>query len=286
MRTYRKWAACLAIAIAFLAVAAPVWAADPSITVSAAISLKEALTDIAGTWQKDSGVTVQLNFGASGTLMSQIEAGAPVDLFISAGPEQVDQLIQKSLADPVTRRVVAGNSLVLIVPADAKQPPAQFADLTDSRFVHIAIGQPEAVPAGMYAMQVFKALSIDAGVKDRLVYGANVRQVLDYVQNGEAEAGVVYKTDALSAGDKVRVVATADPAWHEPIVYPGIVVKDSASAAMALKFLDQLQTPEAVAVLRSHGFLAGADIVAAAAPATMPAGAPATAPVDQRGSTR
>jgi molybdate transport system substrate-binding protein len=258
-------------------------AADPSITVSAAISLKEALTDIATAYQKDSGVEVKLNFGASGTLMSQIEAGAPVDLFVSAGPEQVDQLIQKSLADPATRRNIAGNSLVLIVPADAKQPPAKFADLTDARFVHIAIGQPQAVPAGMYAMQVFKALSIDAAVKDRLVYGANVRQVLDYVQHGEADAGVVYKTDALSAGQQVRVVATADAAWHEPIVYPGVIIKGGASGAAAGKFLDQLQTPAAVAILRAHGFLAGADLAATTAPSTMPADAPAAG---QRGSTR
>jgi molybdate transport system substrate-binding protein len=264
----------LALAATFFIAASSTRAADPSITVSAAISLREALTQIANDWQKASGVAVQLNFGASGTLMTQIQAGAPVDLFISAGPEQVDQLIQKSLADPATRRNVVGNTLVLIVPADAKQPPAQFADLADARFTHIAIGQPQAVPAGMYAMQVFKSLSIDSRIKDRLVYGANVRQVLDYVQNGDVQAGIVYKTDAITAGTQVRIVATADAAWHEPIVYPGVVLKDSKSAAAALKFLEQLQTPQAAATFRDHGFIAGADLK----PTTSPAGRPATAP--------
>jgi molybdate transport system substrate-binding protein len=263
------WIIRLIACMAWLLPALATHAADPGITVSAAVSLRETLDEVANGWQKSSGIKVQINYGASGTLMTQIEAGAPVDVFISAGPEQVDRLIQKSLADAATRRVVAGNRLVLIAPPDSRQPPERFTDLADKRFAHIAIGQPQAVPAGMYAMQVFKSLAIDAAVQNRLVFGANVRQVLDYVQHGDADAGVVYKTDALAAGTQVKVVATADAAWHEPIVYPGIVLKGSSAAPSAIKFLDALRAPESAAIFRAHGFLAGADL-STTGPSTRP----------------
>jgi len=225
-----------------------------SITVSAAISLKESLTQIAADYQAKSGDTVALNFGASGQLSAQIAQGAPVDVFISAGVKEMDQLAAANLIDTYTRRNICGNGLVLIVPADAKFVPASFSDLTDSRILKIAIGQPKSVPAGQYAQDVFTNLKLTDAVTPKLVLGENVRQVLDYVIRGEVEAGIVYSTDALSAGEKVKVAAIAPESSHKPIVYPAAIIKATSKADAARRFLDYLSSDAAVKVFTAHGF--------------------------------
>jgi molybdate transport system substrate-binding protein len=105
-----------------------------------------------------------------------------------------------------------------------------------------------------YAQQVLRALDLNEKVRDRLIYGANVRQVLDYVIRGEVSAGIVYKTDAIDAGEKVRVMATADPKWHEPIVYPAAVIRSSARRDASKRFLDYLGSDKAMSILQAHGF--------------------------------
>jgi molybdate transport system substrate-binding protein len=259
------WKRLIAIVILFLPACG--WA-DP-INVSAASSLNEVLNDIAQNYRADTGDKIDLNFGASGTLAAQIQQGAPVDLFISAAAKPVDDLIAAGQADRSTRREIAGNRLVLIVPRDSAKPPAKFEDLSDGRFHHIAIGEPKAVPAGQYAMQTFKALHIDKGISDRLVMGENVRQVLIYVTRGEADAGVVYSTDAKAAGDAVKVVATAAESTHDPIVYPAIVVRNGKQAA-AEKFLEYLRGEKARASFVERGFSipGSAPSPAASAPAS------------------
>jgi molybdate transport system substrate-binding protein len=226
----------------------------PALRISAAISLKDALGDIAEAYQAETGQKVELNLGASGQLMLQIREGAPVDLFISAGQKQVDDLINAKRVDAASRRVVAENALVLIVPNDATNAPKSFDDLKSERVKRIAIGQPRTVPAGEYAMQVLQSLKIASAVKDRLIYGANVRQVLDYVARGEVDAGIVYKTDAELFAKEVKVIATADEKWHQPIEYPAVIVKDSAHADAAEKFLKYLSEPEAQKTLAKYGF--------------------------------
>lgn len=225
------------------------------ITVSAAISLKEAIAQAAAEFEKASGDHVQLVFGSSGQLAAQIENGAPVDLFISAAQKQVDDLKTAGLLAG-RARVIARNSLVLIAPADAASTPRDFKDLAAKDVVKVAIGDPKTVPAGQYAMQTLEALHLREPLTPRLVYGLNVRQVLDYVERSEVSAGIVYGTDARQAGDKVKVVATADPAWHAPIVYPAAVVKGSAHAAAAERFVDYLRGEKGQAALIHHGFAA------------------------------
>ena len=225
------------------------------ITVSAAISLKDAMAEVARQYQAETKQRVRFNFGGSGQLMAQIREGAPVDLFISAADRQVDALAEARLVDASSRQVVAGNTLVLVVPAGAGDgAPASFRDLASDRVKRIAVGQPRTVPAGQYATEVLKALKIDGAVADRLVYGSNVRQVLDYVERGEVDVGVVYRTDALIAGEKVKVVATAEPAWHAPIRYPAALVSASRNREAAGRFLTYLRTPAAQAVFAKHGF--------------------------------
>ena len=233
------------------------------ITVAAAISLKEAVTEIADAYKADTGDEVKFTFGSSGQLAAQVKNGAPIDAFISAANKQVDDLAKDKLADEAGRRVVAGNTLVLIVPAKAAAggntapPPAGFAALADPAVRKVAVGEPRTVPAGQYALQVLKALKIDEKLADRTVYGANVRQVLDYVRRAEVDAGIVYATDAREAGEEVRVVATADPKTHEPIVYPAVVVTASRKRDAARKFLDHLGGDKARKVLEAKGFTTG-----------------------------
>ncbi len=226
-----------------------------TINVSAAISLKESLQEIAKQYESDTSEKVDLNFGASGTLAAQIKQGAPVDLFISAANKQVDDLVAAGLADADSRKAIAGNSLVLIVPKDQKNPPTKFEDLTDGRFKHIAIGEPKVVPAGQYAMQTLQKMGLDKALADRLVMGENVRQVLVYVQHGDADAGIVYSTDAAAAGQDVHVVATAPESTHDPITYPAVTLKAGQHDA-AKKFLDYVEGPKGQAILAAHGFTA------------------------------
>jgi len=225
-----------------------------SVTVAAAISLKNALSEIAAQYKTDTGDTVDFAFGSSGQLLAQIKNGAPIDAFVSAAPAQIEALDKANLIDPDTRRTIATNTLVLIVPAAAPAPPRSFEDLTGRRFKRIAIGQPKTVPAGEYARQTLEALKLADALKDRLVYGSNVRQVLDYVARGEVDAGVVYSTDARQGGDKVKVVASADASTHDPILYPAAVVRASSKQAAAKRFLDYLAAEKALAILKSHGF--------------------------------
>lgn len=225
-----------------------------TIRVGAAVSLKEALGEIAKTYESDTGDSVTFVFGSSGQILQQIKSGAPIDAFVSAANKQVDELIATGQLDAATRRDVAGNTLVLIVPADGPAGIASFDDLAKPGVGRFAIGEPKTVPAGQYAEQALTFLKLLGPLKSKLVYGANVRQVLSYVERGEVAAGLVYATDAKEAAGKVRVVATVDAAAHDPIVYPAAVVKKSDRAVAARKFLDHLGSEKARAVLAAKGF--------------------------------
>lgn len=222
--------------------------------VGAAVSLQEVLQDIAGKYTQRTGQAVGFTFGSSGQVMGQIRNGAAIDLFISAAHQQVDALARQKLIDELSRRVVATNALVLIVPAGGADVPGGFAGLSGAGVRRLAMGEPKTVPAGQYAQQVLDHLKLADPLRSRLTYGTSVRQVLAYVERGEVDAGIVYRTDAMRSGEKVRVVATADPAWHEPIEYPAAIVAGSDNAIAAGAFLEFLATPEARAVLEAHGF--------------------------------
>lgn len=225
-----------------------------TIRAGVAISLKETFEQIVPSYERLTGDRVELTFGASGQIAAQIKNGAPIDLFVSAAQTQIDELAKNGRIDASASRVLCGNQLVLIVPPALANPPTSFESLAKLNDTRIAIGEPASVPAGSYAMQVFKTLQLDASLKGKLVYGANVRQVLAYVERGEVAAGVVYATDALQAGDRVKVAAIANAQWHPPIIYPGVVVAASKNADAAKRFLDYLQTPDAQVAMISRGF--------------------------------
>lgn len=251
------------------------------ITIGVAASLKETLTDIASLYEKQTGQKVMLTFGASGQILSQIKAGAPIDGFISAANKQVDDAITSKLADPASNRVVCQNSLVLVVPADSKQALTSFESLANLSGM-LAVGEPKGVPAGQYAKQVLDKLGLSDKLAEQIIYGTSVRQVLVYVERGDVAAGIVYSTDALQSADKVRIVATADPSTHEPIVYPAVVLSGSKNPAATKLFLDFLATPDAQAILKQKGFT----LPTTASPASQPAPAQLPTPLTTQPATQ
>lgn len=227
-------------------------AAKPELTVSAAASFKDALEEI------DAGypaATVHANYGASGSLQQQIVQGAPVDVFISAAKKNMDELEKASLIDPATRKDVAANRLVLVVPANAPKLVTSFHDLGKDSVRQVALGTPETVPAGKYAQQVLHNLYLADKVNAKAVLCKDVRGVLTQVELGNVDAGIVYRTDALIS-DKVRIVATSPENLHQPIRYPVAVVSASKNSAAAAAYTKYLNGPKAQAVLRKYGFLA------------------------------
>ena len=225
------------------------------LTVSAAVSLKDAFRQIAEVYEKRTGTRIHFNYGASGALQKQIESGAPVDLFASAGAKQMDELASKSLIVSDTRTDFARNSLVLITPARGIVI-GSFIDLANPLVKKVAVGNPKTVPAGQYTEQTINKLKLLSQIQSKLIFAEDVRQVLDYVARDEVDAGVVYSSDALSAGDKVKVVARAPDDSHDRILYPIAVVKDSQQKEAARKFIDLVLSAEGQAILVKHGFLA------------------------------
>lgn len=225
-----------------------------ALTISAAVSLKDAFSEIGNLYKARTGRSAVFNFGASGALQRQIESGAPVDVFASAGAQQMDALAGRALIDEASRRDFARNTLVLIVPTDSQLGLNAFAGLADARVQKIAVGNPKTVPAGQYTEQVFNNTALRDQLQSKLVPAEDVRQVLDYVVRGEVDAGVVYATDARSAGGRVRVVATAAEESHAPILYPIAVIKDGKQKGAAQEFVNLVSGSEAQSILRKYGF--------------------------------
>jgi molybdate transport system substrate-binding protein len=223
--------------------------------VSAAVSLKDAFNEIAQISETRDKVKVRFNFGASGALQKQIEAGAPADIFASAGAKQMDDLAAKSLIVPTSRADFAGNVLLLVQPATATKAIASFNDLTKAEVKKIAVGNPKTVPAGEYTEQTFNKLKLLPDIQPKLIYAEDVRQVLDYVARGEVDAGCVYSSDVAKAGGKVKEVTRAPDDSHDPIVYPIALIKDSHNQAAAQKFVDLILSPEGQSILAKHGFV-------------------------------
>jgi len=245
----------LAVGLQFFTPYPVVAQSNVSLLVSAAASLKDALEEIKPLYQQSKpNVNINYNFGASGALQQQIEQGAPTDIFISAAKRQVDALEQKGLLVSGTRSIIAKNRLVLVVPRNTTGITS-FFNLRDERIKRIAIGEPRSVPAGQYAEQVLQKLKLLPQVKPKLVYANNVRQVLASVESGNADAGLVYATDA-KISDKVKAVVAADEKYHSAITYPLAVIKSSRNVDAAKDFARYLATSsQAKAVLSKYGFI-------------------------------
>ncbi len=234
-------------------------AVGAEITVSAAASLADAMREIAPRFEalveaRQPGTRVRLNVGASGALLQQILHGAPVDVFASADEATMDQAVAQGRVRAGAPKLFASNALVLVVPAATALRPTRLADLTRTGFRRIAIGLPASVPAGRHARDALQAAGLWPALEVRLVNAQNVRQALDYVARGEADAGFVYATDAALMPGKVQVAFTVPT--PTPIRYPVAALAASTQATAAQAFVQFLLTDEARAVLARHGFSA------------------------------
>jgi len=247
MKTHRLIIGVLAALLAVAASAA-------ELTVFAAASLSDALKEIAPVYTKATGDTVRFNFGASGTLARQIKEGAPADLIVSADELRVDQLEKAGLLLPGTRRTILANQLVVIIAADNGAPVKTLADLAKPDLRRIAIGEPATVPVGTYTKEFLEKRGLWTQVSGKSVPLDNVRAVLAAVEAGNADAGFVYRTDALIS-KKVRVAVLVSLAEGPKITYPVAVVRDTKAPEAAKAFAAFLAGPEAQKVFAKFGFL-------------------------------
>lgn len=221
------------------------------IMVSAAASLTDVLNELAEKYRAEHPeIEISFTFGGSGALQTQIEEGAPVDLFFSAAEENMDELEEKGLIDAGTRQDLLKNEIVLIAPQGGTEV-TDFESLPGSA-EQIALGETESVPAGKYAEQIFEQIGNWDEVKEHAVFAGNVREVLTWVENGEADCGVVYATDA-AAGENIRIVCKA-PEGGPEVLYPAAVIKDCQNPEEAGDFLEFLSGEEAQQSFEAWGF--------------------------------
>jgi molybdate transport system substrate-binding protein len=187
-------------------------------------------------------------------LARQIEQGAPADLFLSADEAQMDNVAKAGLIDPATRLDLLLNTLVIIAPADSPLQSFIPPDLAKATIERIALADPKAVPAGVYAKAYLTKLNLWSKVESKVVPTQNVRAALAAVASGNAEVGIVYQTDA-AISKKVKVIYAVPLSDGPRITYPVAMVKASANATAAKKFLAYLESPEAIAVFKKYGFL-------------------------------
>jgi molybdate transport system substrate-binding protein len=224
------------------------------VNVSAASSLTDAVTEINKLYQQDNpGVAVIANFGGSGTLQKQIQNGAPADVFISASAVQMDALQREKLIIDDTRKNLLINKVVLVVPSDSRLDISDFKGLAAPAVKRIAVGDPRSVPAGTYAQQAFERLGIADTLKPKLILAGDVRQVLTYVESGNADAGVVFLTDAVLS-KSVKIAANAPDEINSTVVYSVAVIKEAKDLNAARDYESYLFGDRAKWVFQKYGF--------------------------------
>ncbi|MFD2704542.1 molybdate ABC transporter substrate-binding protein [Salibacterium lacus] len=223
------------------------------LVVAAASSLQDVTKDIEAAFENDHpDVELTFHFGSSGSLKQQIARGAPVDMFISASAEHVEELIQEGRMRQADTQNMMKNRLVLITPAEDSSSITRVKDLTAGS-LKTAAGVPESVPAGAYAKETLEYYGIWNEIEDKLVRAKNVRQVLTYVENGNVDAGFVYKTDALLSS-KVQVVKEIKEGAVTPIIYPAGIVTGTKQKEASQELLAFLAGGKIPAIVSEYGF--------------------------------
>lgn len=226
------------------------------VTVFAAASLTNAMQDIATAYKKEKNVEVVSSFASSSTLARQIEAGAPADLFISADQKWMDYAAEKKSIESASRETLLGNSLVVVAPKSSAQGNVTIDASTDWKSLlkggRLAVGDPDHVPAGIYAKEALQKLGAWETLSPNLAPAEDVRGALALVERSEAPLGVVYGSDAV-ASQGVKVVGAFPESSHKKVEYP-VAIVDGHHSATVSAFYDYLKGPEAAAIFKRYGF--------------------------------
>lgn len=231
-----------------------VQAQPETLTVAAANSLRDALRKVLPLFEaQHREINVRVIYGPSQTLRSQIEQGAPVDIFLPSLFEEIDQLEKKGLVIQGSTRAFAGTSLVLITGTTLPAPVRSIHDLEAVPVRRIAIGDPKTSSVGKVAAQFLKYSNLEPRLKSHYVFGEHSRAVLDLVAKGEAEIGIVYRTDAAS-NDKIRILDTAPVESHTPVRYGVATMWTAKNISGAGDFIEFLLAPQTQALFQEYGF--------------------------------
>ncbi len=235
---------------------AQVWAASDSLTVFAAASTTNAVTEIGALFSQQNEERFLPSFASSSTLAKQIDNGAPADIYISANRKWMDYLEEKQMIENGTRIDLLSNRIVLIVPSGSPVNDIQIVPGVDLLPIigegRLSMGDPDHVPAGIYGKQALESLGVWAAVESRVARSKDVRAALALVERGEAPLGLVYATDA-AISNQVHVAGTFPETSHPPIIYPVAVVAGKRSLATD-RFMALLQSAEAKSVFEKYGF--------------------------------
>ena len=225
---------------------------ERDLLVFAATSLRDPLTEVSRRYEEDTGVNVDLSFGASQSLAQQIASGAPADVFISAGTAPVRFLAARGLTKDDSALKLLGNELVVVMPEDSEEIDS-LDSLASNAIGRIALADPSLAPAGAYAREALQSEEVWDGLQSKLLLGKDVRAAMTYVEVGNADAGIVYRTDAGSS-DSLVVVHAVEPTLHSAIVYPAVAIDDSSNREDTADYLDLLTSSESLDVFRRFGF--------------------------------
>ncbi len=238
------------ILIAFVLFAVPVRAGD--LNVSAAMSLREAVTELSNTFSaKNPGVKVQNNLAASGALAKQIANGAPADVYLSANVKWMDYLVEKGLVDRKNTAILAYNAVVFVGKPDLKVKTMQ--DVV--KLERIAVGSPKSVPAGQYAVEAMKKAGIEKQLEGRLVMAKDVRECLMYADRGEVTGAFVYRTDAEQMARNVKILFVVPQELYPRVTYPVGITAEGTKKPEAVAYYKFVQSPEGKKILAKHGFV-------------------------------
>lgn len=229
-------------------------AAASELRVFAAASLTDVMEAIAKKFESQSGDHIRFNFAGSNVLARQILEGAPVDIFVSADEAEMDAVSKSGLLVENSRHDLLSNKLVVIVPQGSGLELHSASDLANARFKRIALGDPRMVPAGVYAKAYLEKEGIWDSLRDKVLPAVDVRAALAAVASGDAEVGIVYKTDALIS-KKTKIVYEIPTERAPRILYPVAIAKDSQNLAEAEKFLKYLESPDAASIFTQYGFV-------------------------------
>lgn len=229
------------------------WGADrPQLTVFAAADLAFAFKEIVPLFEKATGATVTLAVGSTGTFAHQIDAGAPADVFFAANQSYVDDLVAKGRLIRETRVLYAQGRIVLATHRGAGRPLTELRELTDARIRRVAIANPVHAPYGKAAEEALRAAGLWEQVRPKLVYGDNIRQALQFIQSGAAEAGIV----ALSVASVPEIqFVPIDPALHQPLNQAAAVVQRSTVPEVGLAFIQFVNGPQGRPIMKRYGFM-------------------------------